>query len=68
MKLPVRWVVERTNAWLTKNRRLCRSYEHTTSSEVAYIRIAMIHRMTRRLSPSIAQSPFRFKRPTSKAA
>src|SRR5262249_40058427 len=37
VKLPIRWVVERTNAWLTKNRRLCRSYEHTTSSEVAFI-------------------------------
>jgi putative transposase len=62
VKLPIRWVVERTNAWLTKNRRLCRSYEHTTSSEEAFIRIAMIHRMVRRLSPSPAQSPFRFPR------
>ena len=64
VKLPIRWVVERTNAWLTKNRRLCRSYEHTTSSEKAFIHLAMIHRMVRRLSPSPAQSPFRFKRPT----
>jgi putative transposase len=62
VKLPVRWVVERTNAWLTKNRRLCRSYEHTTSSEVAYIRIAMIHRMARRLKPTPARSPFCFSR------
>ena len=37
VRLPVRWVVERTNAWLTKNRRLCRSYEHAASSELAYI-------------------------------
>jgi putative transposase len=62
VKLPIRWVVERTNAWLTKNRRLCRSYEHTVKSEVAYIRIAMIHLMLRRLSPSPAQSPFRYKK------
>ena len=68
VKLPIRWVVERTNAWLTKNRRLCRSYEHTTSSEVAYIRIAMIQRMAKRLSPSCAQSPFRYNRPAKKAA
>jgi putative transposase len=67
VKLPIRWVVERTNAWLTKNRRLCRSYEHTVSSEVAYIRIAMIHRMVRRLSPSKSQSPFRYKRPMKAA-
>ncbi|SRR6266566_9202420 len=63
VKLPIRWVVERTNAWLTKNRRLCRSYEHTTSSEAGFVRVAMIHRNVRRLSPSPAQSPFRFKRP-----
>jgi putative transposase len=68
VKLPIRWVVERTNAWLTKNRRLCRSYEHTTSSEVAFIHIAMIHRNVRRLSPSPPQSPFRFKRPVKVAA
>jgi putative transposase len=68
VKLPIRWVVERTNAWLTKNRRLCRSYEHTTSSEVAFIRIAMIQRNLRRLSPSPAQSPFRFTRPVKLVA
>jgi putative transposase len=62
VKLPIRWVVERTNAWLTKNRRLCRSYEHTSKSEEAYVRLAMIHRMLRRLSPSPAQFPFKFKR------
>ena len=62
VKLPIRWVVERTNAWLTKNRRLCRCYEHTTKAEVAYVRIAMIHLMTRRLSPSPPQSPFKYSR------
>jgi putative transposase len=62
VKLPIRWVVERTNAWLTKNRRLCRSYEHTTDSEEAYVRIAMIHLMLRRLSSSPPQCAFKFKR------
>jgi putative transposase len=62
VKLPIRWVIERTNAWLTKNRRLCRSYEHTVPSEVSFIRVAMISLMLRRLSPSPPQSPFRFKR------
>lgn len=62
VKLPIRWVIERTNAWLTKTRRLCRSYEHTTASELGYVRIALISRMLRRLSPSPAQSPFRFPR------
>ena len=62
VRLPIRWVVERTNAWLTKNRRLCRSYEHTVSSEVAYVRIAMIHLMARRLRPGPSRSRFGFKR------
>jgi len=68
VKLPIRWVVERTNAWLTKNRRLCRSYEHTVTSEVAYIRIAMIRLMARRLKPSPDKSSFGFKRPAKKVA
>jgi len=62
VKLPIRWVVERTNAWLTKNRRLCRSYEHTVASEVAYIHIAMIKLMLGRLSPNPPQSPFELNR------
>jgi transposase len=62
VKLPIRWVVERTNAWFTKNRRLCRSYEHTTASETAYVKLAMVSLMVRRLSPSPTQSPFRYKR------
>jgi putative transposase len=61
VKLPIRWVAERTNAWLTKNRRLCRSYEHTVASEVAYIRLAMISRMMRRLKPGSPQSPFKYR-------
>jgi putative transposase len=61
VRLPIRWVVERTNAWLTKNRRLCRSYEHTVASEVAYIRLAMISRMMRRLKPTSTQSPFKYR-------
>jgi putative transposase len=62
VKLPIRWVVERTNAWMTKQRRLCRSYEHTTDAELGFVRVAMISRMLRRLSPSPPQSPFRFPR------
>ena len=68
VELPIRRVVERTNAWLTKDRRLCRSYEHTVSSEVAYIRIAMIHLMVRRSKPSPSQSGFGFERPAKKTA
>lgn len=48
--LPRRWVVERTFAWLMKFRRLSKDYEETSTSSAAWIRIAMIHIMVRRLA------------------
>jgi putative transposase len=50
--LPHRWIVERTFAWLTKYRRLTRDYEETTRSSEAWVRLAMIHLMSRRLATS----------------
>lgn len=46
-----RWVVERTFGWLMKFRRLTRDYEETTKSSEAWVRLAMIHIMMRRLAP-----------------
>lgn len=51
VQLPRRWVVERTIAWLMKYRRLSRDYEETSQSSEAWIRLAMIHLMVRRLAP-----------------
>lgn len=48
--LPRRWVVERTFAWLSKYRRLSKDYEEKPASSEAWIRIAMIHIMVRRLA------------------
>lgn len=59
--LPKRWVVERTFGWLTQHRRLCRSYEKTTTSETAMIRLAMTRVMLRRLKPGPVQSPFKYR-------
>jgi len=56
--IPRRWVVERTFAWLSRSRRLARDYERLpetgvamiqTAKAAAFVRIAMIRLMLRRL-------------------
>lgn len=47
--LPKRWIVERTLAWLSHNRRLSKDYEYLPASSEAMIYIAMIRIMVRRL-------------------
>jgi transposase len=48
--LPRRWVVERTFAWLGRCRRLAKDFEATIVSAVAWIFIAHIRLLTRRLA------------------
>ena len=50
--LPKRWVIERTFAWLTRNRRLARDYERRAESAEAFIYLAMIRLGLRRLARS----------------
>jgi transposase len=48
--LPKRWIVERTFAWISRNRRLARDFERYASTVVAFVRLAMIRIMLRRLT------------------
>ena len=50
MVKPKRWVVERTFGWLNRYRRLSKDYERTTESSTAFVYVAMIHVMVRRLT------------------
>ena len=52
--LPHRWIVERTFAWLSTWRRLSKDYEVLPSSEEAWIYLAMIRIMLRRLAQTQA--------------
>jgi putative transposase len=48
--IPKRWVIERTNAWITRNRRMARDYERLTETSEAFIYILMIRIGLRRLA------------------
>jgi putative transposase len=48
--LPKRWVVERTNAWVSRNRRMARDYERLSETSESFIYILMIRLGLRRLA------------------
>jgi putative transposase len=63
----LRWAVERTIARVGRCRRLSKDYEYNTSASEAWVAIAAIQQMTRRLRPN-HNNPFpEFKYPKKKA-
>ena len=48
--LPRRWVVERTLAWLGRNRRLAKDFERTIQSATAWLYIASVQLLMRRIA------------------
>ena len=47
--LPQRWIVERTIAWLNRCRRLARDWENLNHNALAFLRLASIRLMLRKL-------------------
>jgi putative transposase len=50
--VPIRWVVERTFAWLGRYRRLSKDYERLTRNSEGMIYLASINRLLNRLVPA----------------
>ena len=60
VKLPLRWAVERTFAWLGTCRRLTKDREKTVRSSEAFVKLAMIHLMLNRLEPKGIDAQFHY--------
>lgn len=51
--LPQRWLVERTFAWLGRNRRLGKDWEHLPTTTETWIYIAMSRLMVKRIAQTM---------------
>jgi putative transposase len=49
VQLPKRWIVERTIAWLNRCRRLAKDWENLNRSALAFLKLASIRLMLRKL-------------------
>jgi putative transposase len=68
VKLPQRWVVERTIAWLSRSRRLSKDHEKLTVTSATMVKISMIHLMVKRLKTAKAKDTFSYRKSRKKAA
>ena len=62
VKLPIRWTVERTFAWLGRCRRLSKDREKSVRSSEAFLKLAMIHLMLNRLEPTEGDAAFCYRK------
>ena len=60
--LPRRWVVERTIAWISRNRRMSKDYEFLPATSEAWIYLSMVRLMLKRLAHEQIQPVFHYRR------
>jgi hypothetical protein len=65
--LPRRWVIERSFGWLVKQRRLTRDHEKNPRHHEAFVYLAFIGVMTRRLTSGALQRSTPAAKPTLRA-
>jgi len=53
-----RWIVERTIAWIGRSRRMARDFEACAETTEAWMYLAMIRLMLRRLAPPPGRKPY----------
>ncbi len=59
LRLPRRWVVERSIAWFTRWRRLAKDFEQLTESSEAWLYLASVHHLLKRIRPDrSARQPY----------
>ena len=61
VKLPIRWMGERTFAWLGQCRRRTKDREKSVRSSEAFVKLAMIHLMLNRLHPKQTEAEFQYR-------
>lgn len=67
--LPIRWVIERTHAWIGRCRRNSKDYEKRTDSSESMILLSTMSLRLRRLAPSQQKSPpFHYRKPKNSQA
>jgi transposase len=62
VKLPIRWTVERTFAWLSRCRRLSLDREKSTLSSESFVKLAMIQLMLHRVRPDETDAEFCYRK------
>lgn len=59
---PHRWIVERSFAWIGRNRRMSKDYESLPATSEAWIALSMIRLMLKRLAGERVQPAFHYRR------